>query len=254
MKGHLPYLILTAVALLIVWTKASPRWRTVVLLGSVLALGFGRLELPSVHCIVEGFFDGMNMAFLKTPMILKLAVAFIPAVLFGRVFCGYVCPKGAVQELVFVRRLRLRHRPRLDRALRTLPYLSLGALVYFPLAHDYRAWTDLDPFLWAFQGHGHLPGLILLALLLPLSLVMSRPFCRYLCPLAPIFRLLTRLAPNRRTRDDSTCRPCHIGRRSCDYDVITLTKADQGKACAFHPTECLECNACRLKCPRESIR
>jgi len=261
-RGHWVYLALTLVAAIWVLFRLSPRWRKVVLVASVAALGFFHLELPSVHCILEGFFHRLGEDFLKAPMIVKLALAFIPAVFLGRVFCGYVCPKGAAQELIFLRRVRLKVPRTLDRMLRLLPYGSLAALVIFPLMYDYRLWTDLDPFLWVFQGHGHLPGLVLLGVLVPASVVLCRPFCRYLCPLVPIFRILSRLAPLSRSTDIDRCRPCKTGVKSCDFGVIDLTPrtvsddedAKVRDGCRFHRNECLQCNRCRVTCPKEAIR
>lgn len=268
MRGHEVYLALFAAALILIalrrWTL--PRGRKIVLIVSVAVLGFMRLDLPSVHCIVEGFFSRASLEFIKAPMWIKLAVAFVTPLLVGRVFCGYVCPKGAVQELVFVRRWRLKVPPKLDRVLRLLPYPSLALLVMFPLYYDRRLWTELDPFLWVFHAHGHLPGLILLGVLVPASVFVLRPFCRYLCPLVPIFRLLSRLSLLRRSRDEALCRACKVGRKSCDYDVIRLTAPRQRRddeqsdrrspakpACKFDAGECLQCGACQAKCPRQAI-
>lgn len=265
MRGSEIYLALTAAALLLMLTKrwTLPRGRYIVLGLSVAVLGFMRLDLPSIHCIAEGFFVNFELAFLKTPMLMKLGVAFLSAPLVGRVFCGYVCPKGAAQELIFIRRWRLHVPERIDRALRLLPYISLTALIVFPFYYGYRLWTDLDPFLWFFHFHGHLPGLVLLAILLPLSIFLCRPFCRYLCPLVPVFRLFSRIAPSRRFIDEEACHGCKTGKKSCDYDVISLTprveprSKKDGKlrdACSFSSAECLQCGRCHSKCPKQAIR
>lgn len=262
MRGHELHLALTlaAVAFVLLRGRALTHGRTLLLLLSVATLGFAGLDLPSIHCIVEGFFSArLAQEFLKLPMVLKLAVAFVPAVFFGRVFCGYVCPKGAAQELVYVRRLGRRVPRGLDRALRLGPYLSLGLLIAAPLLLDRRIWAELDPFLWLFQAHGHLPGLVLLGLVAPASLVLCRPFCRYLCPMVPIFRVLSRLAPVRRAADPARCRGCAAGVKACDYAVITRAPAaGEGgaskAACRFDAAECLQCGRCRERCPRDAIR
>jgi polyferredoxin len=263
MRGHELHLALTlaAVALVLLRSREKEtlrRGRTAILLLSVVTLGFAGLDLPSIHCIVEGFFSArLAQAFLKLPMVLKLAVAFVPAVFFGRVFCGYVCPKGAVQELAHVRRLALRVPRGLDRALRLAPYLSLGLLIAAPLLLDRRIWAELDPFLWVFQAHGHLPGLVLLGLVAPASLVLSRPFCRYLCPMVPIFRALSRIAPVRRRADPERCRGCAAGVKACDYGVVARAPAaDEASkaACRFDAAECLQCGRCLERCPRDAIR
>jgi len=61
-----------------------------------------------------------------------IAFFFLPLVatlLFGRVFCGGVCPLGAVQDLVLLKPVKVPER--LDRALRWLPYVYLGLAVMF---------------------------------------------------------------------------------------------------------------------------
>jgi polyferredoxin len=263
MRGHEVHLALTLAALALVLAHGRGvlrSGRTVVLLLSVAVLGFAGLDLPSIHCITEGFFSSrLAVEFLKLPMVLKLLVAFVPAVFFGRVFCGYVCPKGAAQELLYVRRLG-RPVPRgLDRVLRLVPYLSLGLLVAAPLLLDRRLWAELDPFLWLFQAHGHLPGLVLLGLVAPASLFLCRPFCRYLCPMVPVFRLLSRLAPVRRGADRGRCRGCAAGVKACDFGVVSRAppRGDEPQAraaCRFDAAECLQCGRCIDRCPRDAIR
>jgi len=269
MRGHEIHLAITVVAIVLILLRRRiplTTARKVVLIAAVIVLGFLRHDLPSIHCIAEGFFSRLTLEFLKLPMVYKLAIAFLPALFFGRVFCGYVCPKGAAQELIFIRKLRLKIPKRVDSALRLVPYLSLGALIVFPVWFQYRLWTDLDPFLWLFHFHGHIPGLILLAVVLVSSVVLFRPFCRYLCPMVPIFRLMSRLAPSKRTADRATCRGCKSGMKACDYDVITLaippplpdaeSDGEQKKpkpACQFHAQECLQCGRCQKRCPRDAI-
>jgi polyferredoxin len=269
MRGHEVYLALFAAGLILILLKrwTLPRWRTAILIASVAVLGFMRLDLPSVHCIVEGFFSRLTLEFIKAPMWIKLAVAFASAPLVGRVFCGYVCPKGAAQELVFIRRWRLKIPTRVDRVLRLLPYVSLAVLIVLPVVYHRRLWTEMDPYLWLFQLHGHWPGLVMLGLVLPLSLFVMRPFCRYLCPLVPIFRLLSRPTLLRRRTDQDLCRACKSGVKSCDFDVITLAPPKRRKkkgddapdpskakpACKFNAAECLQCGSCGHACPRKAI-
>ncbi len=268
MRGDQLYLALTAVALILIFLRRRtlPWGRKAVLVASLAVLGFLRLDLPSIHCIVEGFFSRLSLDFFKTPMLVKLGAAFLIAPLVGRVFCGYVCPKGAAQELIYLRRWRLRVPRKLDRVLRLVPYLSLAALIAFPILYQRRIWAELDPFIWLFHAHGHLAGLILLGVVLPLSVFLFRPFCRYLCPLVPIFRLLSRPALLRRRADRALCRGCKAGRKACDFDVIDLKlpkrrregsedeERPEKPACRFSAAECLHCGRCEKKCPRDAIR
>jgi polyferredoxin len=136
--------------------------------------------------------------------------------------------------------------------LRQLPYASLAAVAVAAYAFDSRLWTQADPFLWTFQLHGHLPGLAVLAVVLPLSVFLLRPFCRYLCPLVPIFRLLSLRPFQRRSVDPTACTGCSKGSRACSFDAIG--QSGRPKRCVHDATECLGCSDCRQACPKGAIR
>jgi polyferredoxin len=69
------------------------------------------------------------------------------ALVFGRVFCGGVCPLGAIQELVVLKPVQIPRR--LDRTLGWLKYVYLVVAIYFavqPLAQRDFIICRFDPF------------------------------------------------------------------------------------------------------------
>ncbi len=143
----------------------------------------------------------------------------------GAVFCGYLCPVGALSSLLGRVGLRQRPPPAVERALRQGKYALASLLVWGGLLAPLREWFTGDPLQYAFSGRFDLWGVVVLAGLLVASLVWMRPWCRYLCPLGAVLSLgesaawLDRLAPRRRAAS------CHHGvRPGEDLDCVRCNR------------------------------
>ena len=143
----------------------------------------------------------------------------------GAVFCGYLCPFGALTELLSQVGLKWRVGQRLDRLLRNVKYglavLCLAAVVIFGARHL----LAFDPLLFSFKLHWDLAGGLILLVITVGSLLWYRPWCRYLCPLGAVatvgesHAVLGRFAPLRRADN------CHLGVRvGGDWDCIRCNR------------------------------
>ena len=85
----------------------------------------------------------------------------------------------------------------------------------------------------------------LLVVLLVLSLVVYRPFCRYLCPLGAIYGLFNPIAFQRFSIDRSRCTSCGACQKACPMDIPVHQ----------HPNspDCIRCGVCRGACPQDAI-
>jgi polyferredoxin len=161
---------------------------------------------------------------------LLLGFALVSALLFGPVWCGYLCPFGALQEFVsrLGHRLGLRSYPSrpLDRWLRYLKYLLLGTMLSLAWFTGESRWGLFDPMQYAFGDFWPTWILVIAGLVLIGALFYYRFWCRYLCPMGALlalgnkFALLQRWAPRRRFKH------CDLGVRE-DFDV-----------------DCIRCNRC----------
>jgi Na+-translocating ferredoxin:NAD+ oxidoreductase RnfG subunit len=161
-----------------------------------------------------------------------LLVLLVPVVvlLVGNVYCGYVCPFGALQELVGdlrPRRLDTDPPKKIWRYGRAVKYLLLALLVVlFALTRDYRV-LSADPLLTVFSSHRDLSILCVAVGLVALSFVFRRFWCRNLCPAGAFLsllcgaKLLGRLMPR-------------AGPARCDLGVRAAKELD-----------CLCCDRCR---------
>lgn len=131
---------------------------------------------------------------------LLFAVA-LTTVFIGRFYCGWLCPFGAVTEMVcrVFPRLKVAVPSRFDPWLRGIKYLILLAIlvtvfvIKAPVAGKVLA-ENTEPFGTLFRFCGTIWMWTFLIFLLAASVFISRPYCKYLCPLGAFLALLTMLA------------------------------------------------------------
>lgn len=245
--------------------KASlVRWIAlgVILLGSLLLHylhSTGGVTYPSVHAIcpyggVENLWAwltsraNIQKIFSGTMVLFFLTVVF--AVLFGRSFCGNICPFGALQELIGMPFSRSKVPGRADRVLRLLKYgiLALSAIMAWVTM---TLWlSPFDP--WAALAHVYNVeemlleyglGAVILILTLIASLFISRFFCKYLCPAGALYALISKISPLKIVRDPKKCIGCAACSKACPMD-IEVHKAEK-----VHTGECITCMRCVDVCP-----
>lgn len=193
---------------------------------------------------------------------------FIGAI-FGRLVCGWLCPFGLVQDLLhkipFFKKLETFKG---DRLLRYLKYVILLVFViilpmfllddygistpYFckyicpsgmlfggiPLAAVNEGIRESVGFLYAYKG-------IILAVTVLLSVIIYRPFCKYICPLGAVYSFFNRISVLRIRNDEQKCIGCKKCERACKMNVSVLSEPDS--------PECIRCGLCVKSCPTESL-
>ena len=159
-----------------------------------------------------------------------ILVVPIAVMLVGNVYCGYVCPFGALQELVGdLRPRKLDMAPKKDtwRYGRAAKYVLLAlVVVLFGLTRDYRV-LSADPLVTVFSSLWDRWALWLASGLVVLSFFFRRFWCRSLCPAGAFLALLGGVGILKRLMP-------HPGPARCDLGVRTAGELD-----------CLFCDRCR---------
>ncbi len=215
--------VLVVTLCLATWLAVYRRARRELLVLTVFSLLYFGFYRAGCVCAV-GAIQNVTLAIADPDYVLPVTVGLfflLPllfALLYGRVFCAAVCPLGAIQEIVVLRPLRV---PMwLERGLGMIPFVYLGAAVLF-------AWTGTaflicryDPFV-AFFRLGGLPHLVIAGVvLLLIGVFIARPYCRYLCPLGAILRLLAPLSARHVELASDHCINCHLCADACPYNAI----------------------------------
>lgn len=177
-----------------------------------------------------------------------LGLTVVLAGLFGPVFCGWVCPFGSVQE--WIGRLGRKLLPKsynrivpekLDSWLRYLRYGVLVWTVYMTATTGVLVFKDVDPYYALFNfwtGEVAISGFIALALMLALSLVMERPFCKYACPMGALLGLSNIFRIFGIKREQSSCVDCGICDRVCPMNIQVSAKS------RILDHRCISCGEC----------
>ena len=182
----------------------------------------------------------------------------------GRWICSHICPFGLVQDLVhkipFPKKIVSFKG---DRVLRWLKYAVLAVLVIaLPLFDTLTPYyckylcpsgtlfgaiplTLANPILRGQIGFLFWWKVGVLVFLLLLSLLVARPFCRYLCPLGAIYGLFNRISPVHLAYDADACVHCGKCVPVCPMGIDPKTQ--------FDSAECIRCGRCEKACPAGAL-
>lgn len=188
-------------------------------------------------------------------------------VVLGRLACGLLCPFGLVQDLLHhIPVPKMTVPPALDRPARWLKY---GILLVFVLLLPAFVAGITPPYFCEYicpagtLGGGvpllltnpplrELAGVLftwkalVLAAVVLLSMLVHRPFCRYLCPLGAFYALFQRFSFYQMSLERDKCVDCKRCEKACPM-AVEVTKQ-------INSAECIRCGRCKYVCPTGAIK
>lgn len=231
------------------------RWYILALLFSVLIIGFFLGKSPNPMEETVRMFKiscGFHACSFRGLMLIVLFV--IVTIIGNKIICGWACPFGSVQELLFILSSRIK-KIRLPlivtNTVRVLIFILfllvllglVGGPGGFAIYHYINPFNIFVPY---FK-----PVILLVAILLFLvaSLFVYRPFCRLVCPFGLMSWLLENFSIFKIRVDHDKCVKCKICYKFCPTGAIN-GKVEGDKI----PKECFSCGRCLGKCPQKAIR
>ncbi|HOW70471.1 MAG TPA: 4Fe-4S binding protein [Phycisphaerae bacterium] len=180
-----------------------------------------------------------------------LAGVLICTLLLRRVFCGYMCPIGTISEWLgrLATRLGLKAvRPPagVDGGLAVLKYAVLAVVLFITWRASELEFRAFDPCYALISRHGEditfwayvVAGAVVLG-----SLLVTMPFCRWLCPLAAVLNGFSRFGYARVRRNEETCTQCGQCSRVCPMAIPVARVREVTHA------RCMSCLNCVDACP-----
>ena len=246
------FLWLIALAALL---RRSSALRWAAMAGGFVYFGFITHTMLSIVQVVQagiwhipGFRDDPLWWLLMAP---GLAGGF----LFGRVYCGSLCPFALVHELLhlLVRRKRPASpgiSPNLDRNARLIKYALLFVITGLCFVLGNAAAANMEPFITLFSGHGGKMAWFFLALMFVMGIFYFRAWCAYLCPVGALTGLVALFSVNKIV-PAKTCTACDICANACPSNAIA--KGAHARP-VVDMTECIACAKCLRACPVNALQ
>lgn len=227
------------------------RW--VFMFFTVFFIGFyaqGQLSVVNIYTVLLSLRDGFKFdVFLLDPVLFIIWLyTFVTLFIWGRgVFCGWLCPFGALQEMLgwvgkVLKFPQIKIKEPVHRVLQKLKYVivvGLSALCFYNLGLA-QTLSEIEPFKtsitlvfvreWYFVAFA--------VGLLAIGMFIHKFYCRYVCPLGAGLSILGRFNLFKWLDRREDCgKPCQVCNVRCEIKAIP-------KAGDIDYSECIQCLEC----------
>ncbi len=260
------------------WAFVTNSYMTGFLSGKIYQGELKNLCVPGLNCYscpsalgscpVGALQSSLSARGSKISLYVSGFLIFVGA-LMGRYVCGWLCPFGLIQDLLnkipFPKKLRTFKG---DRILRKLKYVILLVFVVLlpmvavdvtglgepwfckyicpagtleggvPLVLLNSALRETLGFLYTWK-------ILILTVTVILSVIIYRPFCKYVCPLGAIYSFFNKVSVFRIKVDKEKCIGCDKCERVCKMNVNPSETPDSA--------ECIRCRECISACPTGAL-
>ena len=179
------------------------------------------------------------------------------AIIANKLICGWACPYGALQELLYS--LPLFKNAKKDfkipfiitNTIRIGLFLLMIFLLFGIIGNNkgFVLYHDLNPFNLFDLRFGSAGIILTIIITIAMSFVLYRPFCRVICPFGLFSWLAERISIFRVRIDREKCTTCGHCIAACP-----LGAAEDMVLGKKMPEDCFSCARCLNKCPVDAIR
>ena len=171
------------------------------------------------------------------------AVSLLAALLFGRVYCGYVCPMNTL--MIPTEWLSKKLKLQTD----TSPkWLNSGKFAWFTLVGSVAIMLIAQKLL-----HKDIPILLIWLAISVLITIRYKPavFHNLICPFGPLQKIFGRFAILSERVNKEDCIGCKLCEKVCPSEAIEVKSTD--KKAEIETSLCLQCTSCQQVCPKNVI-
>jgi polyferredoxin len=205
-----------------------------------------------IHAIAEGIMAGSFVVFIA------MAVG---SIFFGRIFCGWVCPAGGLQEIVMIANNK-RNKGKWRKWIKYLiwaPWVGIIAALGIKAGGIkevdflYQTWNGIS----ISEPKGYIIYYVVLVIILLFALIGGRrSFCHSVCWMAPFMQLgillrkVLHIPGLKLTAESENCISCKQCSAKC---VMSLDVMEMVKTGKVESLDCTLCGECIDTCPKKVI-
>jgi polyferredoxin len=190
------------------------------------------------------------------------AAMLIGSIFFGRVFCGYLCPAGGLQDCasqVNYKEPKKGFRSNIKYVIWVVWLTGVVLSFIFrskEISVDFFYQTNHGISISNIYGFIMYYGVVML-IFLPAIIGGRRSFCHYFCWMAPFMMIGSKIGKLLHIKQLSleakkdACVNCKACNKQCPMSLQVSEKVQKGK---MEDRECILCGACVDTCPKKAIR
>ena len=237
------------------WYPKTPY--VIALLFSVIVAGFILGKSPNPMEGAVKIFKSM-IGLYPDPIVKAIAFAFfiILAIVGNKIICGWACPFGALQELIYsipiLRKIKKRKPPFvLTNTIRVCLFITVLLLMFGIIGgrKGFIIYHYVNPFNLFNLDFETFSILLTVIIALLVSFFIYRPFCQFICPFGLVSWVAERFSIFRVRIDKEKCNQCGACIKACPLE------AAEGRVNRKRlPADCFSCARCLNVCPVDAIQ
>jgi len=186
-----------------------------------------------------------------------LGIFVVLALLFGRLFCGWICPFGSILQFLEVIS-PIKNKVHFPEELKDpdIKYLVLFSFILLAILSGQEAFCEFCPAGTIFKGTtGHVLYFsipVFIIVMLSVMVYGRKTWCSYLCPLGAFFGIFSKFHIFG-IKPTGECVKCLTCNKNCPMDILIAEKYIQ-KGKPITDGDCIKCMQCIESCPRKILK
>lgn len=237
------------------WFPRTPYIISLIISIAVCGFYFGKSPNP-MEGIVKVFKSMVGL--YPDPLAKVTALLFFLAlvVLGNKLICGWACPFGALQELIYslpiLKKLKNRKLPFIfTNTVRGTLFIVMLLLLFAIIGNQKGLviYHSLNPFNLFNLDFEETSILVTVIISLILAFVIYRPFCMLICPFGFVSWIFEQFSATKVRINPEKCNQCNACIKACPTESTKALVYGKGL-----PADCFSCGRCLNVCPQDAIK